>query len=71
MRGTFIIYILKLFSWLPLWLSHAIGAGIGLGMYYIPNRLRQITLTNLKLCFPEWNQHKQFTIARKSLIETG
>lgn len=71
MRGTIIILILKVFSWLPLWLSHTIGAGIGLCLYYFPNRLRQITLTNLKLCFPEWSQHKQLAIARKSLMEAA
>lgn len=71
MRGKLIILILNVFSWFPLWLSHAIGTGIGLCLYYTPNRLRQITLTNLKLCFPEWNQNKRFAIARKSLIETG
>lgn len=71
MRGILIIFMLRFFSWLPLWLSHAIGTGIGLCLYYTPARSRHITLTNLKLCFPEWNQHKRFAIARKSLIEAA
>lgn len=71
MREQLIIFFLRIFSWLPLRLAHAIGVGIGCCLYFIPNRLRQITLINLQLCFPEWDESKRKKIAYKSLIETG
>jgi KDO2-lipid IV(A) lauroyltransferase len=71
MRGQLIILFLWVFSWLPLRLSHAIGAGIGCCMYFIPSRLSQVTSINLQRCFPEWNKSQRKHIALKSLIETG
>ncbi len=71
MQGKLTLFLIQFFSWLPLQLFHAIGAGIGRCLYLIPNSLRNITLTNLKLCFPEWGEQQRKRIAYKSLIETG
>ena len=71
MQGNLTLFLIRFFSWLPLWLSHAIGAGIGRCLYLIPNSLRDITVINLKLCFPEWGSQQRRKITYKSLIETG
>ncbi len=71
MQGKLTLFLIRFFSWLPLWLSHAIGAGIGRCLYLIPSSLRDITVINLKLCFPEWGDQQRRRITYKSLIETG
>ncbi len=65
------IPIIKLSARLPLPVSHAIGAFIGLLFYLLPNTKRHVSLTNLTLCFPELSRCSRHRLARRSLIETG
>ncbi|MCF6235404.1 MAG: lysophospholipid acyltransferase family protein [Gammaproteobacteria bacterium] len=71
MRTTLIKVILKLLSLLPLPIAHAIGAVIGYGLAIFPNKSRQITQTNIQLCFPEFSALQQQDLVKKSLIEMG
>lgn len=51
--------------------GHRLGTLFGWLFAIIPNRLQQVTTTNIRLCFPELSaeQHKQLMI--KTLAETG
>lgn len=63
--------LFRLLSWMPLPLMHAIGYGIGTLLYWLPTRARHVTLTNLRLCFPEKDEREIRALARRSLQETG
>lgn len=64
--------------WLPLPVLGRIGKGIGSLLFALMRRRRQITLTNLKLCFPELSDPERLAIARghfqayaRSVLERG
>lgn len=59
--------LFRLLSWMPLPLMHAIGSLL----YWLPTRARHVTLTNLRLCFPEKDEREIRRLARQSLRETG
>lgn len=70
-RAIFIKAVLYLFAALPLPVSHALGAVIGTGLRFIPNRVRAITRTNISLCLPELTQIQQRRLVNASLVELG
>jgi KDO2-lipid IV(A) lauroyltransferase len=49
--------------WLPLRLLAPIGRAIGCLIYFFGRRRRHITLTNLRLCFPDMSEHKRRALA--------
>jgi KDO2-lipid IV(A) lauroyltransferase len=56
---------------LPFKMQQVIGRSFGGALYYLmPNR-RHITQTNLRLCFPAWDEKKINKIARQSFAEVG
>ena len=63
--------LLYLFAWLPLPLSHAMGALIGTIMAYTPGKNRSVTRANINLCFPELPDEEQQRLVRACLRETG
>ena len=63
--------LLRLFSWLPLPLNHAIGSLLGLLFYYLPTRARMVTRINLDLCFPDLTEPRKEQLTKQSLKETG
>lgn len=63
--------MLRLFSWLPLWLAQALGAAMGLLMSVIPNSLRQVARVNIDACFPNWPPARRKRLVRQSLVEDG
>jgi len=63
--------LLRLFAMLPLPLAHALGAGVGLLLWLLPNRHRRITRRNIDLCFPDWSDAERRRLARRSLVESG
>lgn len=71
MRDRLALWAIRLFARLPLSVNHSIGAAVGFAAYYIPNRLRRVTLINLALCFPAKDIRWRSAMARQSLIETG
>jgi KDO2-lipid IV(A) lauroyltransferase len=67
-----------LLHWLPLPVIGRLGALIGNLLYIYKKSRRRITLTNLKLCFPQWNEHQRHVVARlhfqnyaRSVLERG
>ena len=71
MRRILIKYVLIFCSWLPLPVSHAVGAMIGWGCLLIPNRTLRDTRTNIALCLPELSRTDRRRLVRRSLVETG
>jgi KDO2-lipid IV(A) lauroyltransferase len=66
---TLILGFTRVFSWLPLWLTHAIAAGIG-RLAFRFRRARCVIEANLRLCFPELSDAERDALARENLIET-
>src|SRR5687768_7079117 len=50
------IFLLWLVHFLPLPLLAALGRGLGVLIYLFVGERRRVTLTNLRLCFPEWDE---------------
>lgn len=63
--------LLGALAWLPLPLSHGIGAIAGLLLYWLPTRTRQVSARNLELCLPELSGAERTRLLRRALVETG
>lgn len=73
-----VVALLWLLHWLPLSIQAPIGRAIGLLLYAIIAPRRKVTLTNLRLCFPELSEaerrklaREHFALAGRSLVERG
>lgn len=64
--------LLVLFLWLlhmlPLPALRALGFLVGKLLYRLGHERRQVALTNLRLCFPEFSERERETIARRHFI---
>ncbi len=58
------IFLLWLTHFLPLPLLALLGRGLGLLIYAFVGERRHVTLTNLRLCFPEWDENRRKRAAR-------
>ncbi len=63
---------------LPLALLAPLGHALGLALYALGRERREVALTNLRLCFPQWSETERRRVARRhfrafgrSLIEHG
>jgi KDO2-lipid IV(A) lauroyltransferase len=56
-----VVWLLRL---LPLSVLAPIGQGLGMLLYVLARERRFVTLTNLRLCFPELDAHQRARIAR-------
>ena len=59
--GLFVVWLLHL---LPLALLAPLGRLTGLLLYAVARERRQVALTNLKLCFPQWRDAERARVAR-------
>jgi Kdo2-lipid IVA lauroyltransferase/acyltransferase len=59
--GLFVLWLLHL---LPLALLAGVGRATGTLLYPMARARRKVTLTNLKLCFPEWSEAERERVAR-------
>src|SRR5689334_22241910 len=48
-----------------------IGKGLGKFLFFFPSKLKQITLVNIQLCFPQLNSCEQKNLARKNFASIG
>ena len=78
MLARTVVVLLWLIHWLPLPFLAAIGWVFGRIMWWVARTRRHITLVNLKLCFPGWDDAKRRSLARehfgwlgRSFIERG
>ncbi|MFL9880125.1 lipid A biosynthesis acyltransferase [Herbaspirillum rhizosphaerae] len=60
-----LIALMWLLHWLPLPLLGRLGEGLGSLLFIIMKPRRHITLTNLRLCFPEKTEAERETIAKQ------
>ncbi len=65
------VVLLKLFSRLPLAVTHLLGWILGIILYLIPNQHRAISRKNILLCFPDRGALSNEWLLFKSLIETS
>ncbi len=70
-----LVWLLRL---LPLALLVPLGHGLGFLLYLLGHERRMVVLTNLTLCFPQWNEARRRKVARlhfrafgRSLLEHG
>jgi KDO2-lipid IV(A) lauroyltransferase len=67
-----------LLHWLPLPLLAAVGRGFGRLLFALGRERRKVTLTNLRLCFPQMDEAERLALARRhyeafgrSVLERG
>ena len=70
-RSILIKGVLYFFAAVPLPVTHALGAVIGAVLSIMPGRLRDITRTNIELCFPSLAPAERRQLIAASLRETG
>lgn len=63
--------LLRMAAFLSLKGAQKTGALLGMLGWYLPTQARQVTLTNLAICFPELSSSERDQLARKSLRHTG
>jgi len=73
-----LLMIMWLLHWLPLPILGRVGKFIGSILFIFVAERRHITLTNLRLCFPEMTEKQRIAIARthfqgyaRSIFERG
>jgi KDO2-lipid IV(A) lauroyltransferase len=62
------LWVLRGVGCLPLSWVRALGALLGYVLYFAVRSRRHVTLTNLRLCFPEWTEDKRHRVARASFV---
>jgi KDO2-lipid IV(A) lauroyltransferase len=71
LRGKFFVGLMYALSVLPLRINHALGTVFGWVSWWLPNKLRTITLQNLNIAYPQLNPAERTRLAKQSLIELG
>ncbi|MDP2823660.1 MAG: lipid A biosynthesis acyltransferase [Sulfuritalea sp.] len=66
-----LLALMWLLHWLPLPLLAALGHGLGLALYALVKERRQVTLTNLGLCFPHLSPAEKSALARRHFMAFG
>lgn len=62
------LWVLRGLAFLPLSWVRALGALLGYALYFFVSSRRHVTMTNLRLCFPDWTQAQRISVARESFI---
>jgi KDO2-lipid IV(A) lauroyltransferase len=65
------IFLLWLTHFLPLPVLAPLGRGLGLLIYALVGERRRVALTNLRLCFPEWDESQRKRVARRHFQAFG
>ncbi|HET9664277.1 MAG TPA: lipid A biosynthesis acyltransferase [Burkholderiales bacterium] len=65
------IFLLWLLHFLPLSLLAILGRGLGILIYVFVRERRHVTLTNLRLCFPEWDERTRKRMAKRHFQAFG
>jgi KDO2-lipid IV(A) lauroyltransferase len=60
--GLALMWLLHL---LPLPILAALGRGVGLLLYPLARERRNVTLTNLRMCFPQWSDAQRRRVAKQ------
>ncbi len=68
MSARLLVAFMWLLHWLPLPLLRALGALLGHLLFRFARRRRNITLTNLRLCFPELSDSQRNDLAHRHFV---
>ena len=71
MQDKVILFILALFSRLPLSFAQRVGKVLGWMAYKIPNKERRIAKINIATCLPELSELQQDALLKDSMIESA
>lgn len=71
MKARFVLFFLRLSSWLPLRTSRAVGRGLGRLLWLSGSSARHVTERNVAIAFPELDAERRERLARQSLCATG
>lgn len=63
--------LLRVVGWLPLGRAQRIGRWIGLLLWKVPTKAREVTDINLRICLPELSGQERERMAQASLVQTG
>ncbi|MGB9428850.1 MAG: LpxL/LpxP family Kdo(2)-lipid IV(A) lauroyl/palmitoleoyl acyltransferase [Gammaproteobacteria bacterium] len=63
--------LIRLMVWLPYAVQLAVGYGIGRTSRFVAGRRWRVTLTNLRMCFPELDENARRQIAKKHFASLG
>lgn len=73
-----LVLLMWLLHWLPLPIIGRLGVLIGDLLFLYKKKRRNITLTNLRLCFPHWSEEQRHAVAKqhfqnyaRSVLERG
>ncbi|MEZ5472794.1 MAG: lysophospholipid acyltransferase family protein [Marinicella sp.] len=70
MRAFLFQFIITISSWMSLKTAHKWAGFIGRLIWRWSEKQRRITLTNMRLCYPELSEEAQTNLAKSSLSET-
>lgn len=65
------IFILYLLTYLPYKVNLQIGKIIGMLFYFLPSKIKNLTRSNIALCFPELSASQQRSIVKKNFSNLG
>lgn len=65
------IALLKAMSKLPLKLQYALGRGLGIFLFYVMSKRKNIVDVNLSLCLPELTKKERQRLCKQVFIENG
>jgi KDO2-lipid IV(A) lauroyltransferase len=71
MKASIARALLRLLGGLPFRAMQAVGAGIGLLHWYLPNRTRRHSAANIARCYPDQTPDWRARLVRDSLVATG
>ena len=69
MKNIVVYLFINMTSVFNLRFLHFLGIFVGNLLYIIPNKIRSVSLVNIKTCFPELDSRAQRALTRASLIE--
>ncbi len=71
MMTRFALALMWLLHFLPLSILARLGSGLGALLYLLGRERRQVTLTNLRLCFPQKTEAERLILAKKHFAVFG
>ncbi|MEZ5607879.1 MAG: lipid A biosynthesis acyltransferase [Burkholderiaceae bacterium] len=63
-----LILLLRALAPLPLPVLRAQGAALGALLWVLARKRRQIALTNLRLCYPDWSEAQRRSVLRRNFV---
>ncbi len=65
LSGKAALFVLRAVGQLPVGVIRTVSVPVGDLLYILARPRRRVTLTNLRMCFPDWTEQQRRTVARK------